>query len=179
MNHPICYTTLPSPIGELLLTATSHGLSGVWITGEKHCPDISPAWQENPAGFAAAARQLQEYFAGTRREFDLPRDASGTAFQQQAWDALRRIPYGTTRSYQQQAAAIGRPAAVRAIGTANGKNPLSIIVPCHRVIGANGGLTGYGGGLPAKQWLLQHESRVAAGQPLGPLPPPSSLKPGS
>ncbi len=158
MNSVISYTILPSPIGGLLLTATSHGLRGVWILGEKHCPPVSPDWQENAAVFTQAAAQLREYFAGTRRDFDLPLDPTGTPFQQDAWEALRQIPYGSTRSYQQQAAAIGRPAAVRAIGTANGKNPISIIVPCHRVIGANGHLTGYGGGLPAKQWLLNHEA---------------------
>ena len=101
--------------------------------------------------------QLQEYFSGTRQTFDLPLDVSGTAFQQEAWVALQQIPYGTTLTYQQQATAMGRPAAVRAVGTANGRNPLSIVVPCHRVIGANGSLTGYGGGLHRKRWLLSHE----------------------
>ena len=158
MNSPVYFTLTPSPLGKLLLTATPRGLSGLWLTGEKHCPDLAPEWQENPACFTAVTTQLEEYFSGTRQIFDLPLDASGTAFQQQAWAALQQIPYGTTLTYQQQATAMGRPAAVRAVGTANGRNPLSIIVPCHRVIGANGSLTGYGGGLPAKQWLLSHEA---------------------
>lgn len=158
MSPLICYTILPSPLGNLLLTASPQGLTGLWIMGEKHCPAVPPDGPENPEAFRVAVLQLAEYFAGTRQVFDLPLAAQGTAFQQQAWAALQQIPYGQTRSYQQQAAAIGRPAAVRAIGTANGRNPLSIIVPCHRVIGANGSLTGYGGGLGAKQWLLAHEA---------------------
>ena len=139
MNPSIYSTRIPSPLGQLLLTATPRGLSGLWLLGEKHCPGPAPEWQENPAVFATAITQLEEYFSGTRQTFDLPLDASGTAFQQQA-------------------TAMGRPAAVRAVGTANGRNPVSIVVPCHRVIGANGSLTGYGGGLPAKQWLLSHEA---------------------
>lgn len=161
MNVPICYTILPSPLGNLLLSASPEGLTGVWIMGEKHCPARPAHWHENAVEFRAAARQLTEYFAGTRHAFDLPLAPQGTPFQRLAWEALQQIPYGQTRSYQEQAAAIGRPAAVRAIGTANGRNPLSIIVPCHRVIGANGSLTGYGGGLGAKQWLLAHEAAHA------------------
>jgi len=159
MSPVISYTILPAPVGKLLLTACSGQLTGLWVVGEKHCPDIHPIWQPDPVAFTAAASQLAEYFAGTRWDFDLPLDPAGTHFQQLAWSALRQIPYGETRSYQQQAAAIQRPSAVRAIGTANGRNPISIIVPCHRVIGAKGTLTGYGGGLPAKQWLLAHERR--------------------
>ena len=108
-----------------------------------------------------AAEQLREYFDGTRRVFDLPLAPEGTAFQRIAWRALEAIPYAETRSYGEQARAIGRPAASRAVGAANGKNPISIIVPCHRVIGASGDLTGYGGGMDAKRWLLAHEQRVA------------------
>jgi methylated-DNA-[protein]-cysteine S-methyltransferase len=158
MNSPVYFTLTPSPLGNLLLTASPRGLSGLWISGGKHCPDLVPEWQEHPACFTAVTTQLEEYFNGTRQIFDLPLDVSGTAFQQQAWAALQQSPYGTTLTYQQQATTMGRPAAVRAVGTANGRNPLSIIVPCHRVIGANGSLTGYGGGLPAKQWLLSHEA---------------------
>ncbi len=158
MNPPVYYILIPSPLGQLLLTATPRGLSGLWVLGEKHCPVLAPEWQENPAVFTNATTQLQEYFSGTRQTFDLPLDVSGSAFQQEAWAALQQIPYGTTLTYQQQATAMGRPAAVRAVGTANGRNPVSIVVPCHRVIGANGSLTGYGGGLPAKQWLLSHEA---------------------
>ena len=158
MNPEIRYTILPSPIGNLLLTASRKGLSGLWIVGEKHCPGVSPQWLEDPSFFPGPARQLAEYFSGSRSSFDLELDATGTVFQKAAWAALQQIPHGSTSTYQRQAAAIGRPAAVRAVGTANGKNPICIIVPCHRVIGANGSLTGYGGGLSAKQWLLAHEA---------------------
>ena len=159
MNSATCYTTLPSPVGLLLLTASAGSLTGLWISGEKHCPAISPGWIEDVGAFAEAAVQLAGYFNGTRHAFQLPLRPAGTPFQQAAWSALQQIPYGQTRSYQEQAAAIHRPAAVRAIGTANGRNPISIIVPCHRVIGANGALTGYGGGLDAKAWLLAHEQK--------------------
>lgn len=155
------YTLLDSPVGKLLLTATPRGLGGLWILGGKHCPAIQGEWQNDPRPFATATVQLAEYFAGTRLSFDLPLDAIGTGFQHEAWTALLGIPHGQTRTYQQQAVAIGRPAAVRAVGTANGRNPISIIVPCHRVIGANGALTGFGGGLGAKQWLLAHEARYS------------------
>ena len=158
MNPEIRYTVLDSPIGNLLLTASRKGLSGLWVVGEKHCPDLSPQWLEDSAFFAGPARQIAEYFSGSRSSFDLELDATGTAFQMAAWGALQHIPHGSTRTYQQQAAAIGCPASIRAVGTANGKNPICIIVPCHRVIGANGSLTGYGGGLRAKQWLLSHEA---------------------
>ena len=161
MNSPLNYTIIASPIGKILLTATPRGLSGLWMMGEKHCPLIQSDWEEDSDAFTAAKLQLTEYFYGTRRNFDLPLEAAGTIFQQEAWAALQQIPYGQTRTYQQQAAVIGRPAAVRAVGTANGRNPISIIVPCHRVIGANGSLTGYGGGLNAKQWLLAHEAKHA------------------
>ena len=159
MSSPICYSTLPSPVGLLLLTGSGGALTGLWISGEKHCPVIAPGWIQDAAVFTEAASQLAGYFAGTRRVFQLPLLPGGTAFQQSAWTALQQIPYGQTRTYQQQAAAMQRPAAARAIGNANGRNPLSIIVPCHRVIGANGSLTGYGGGLTAKAWLLEHEQK--------------------
>ena len=165
MTSSIRYTLLDSPVGKLLLTGLPEGLSGLWILGEKHCPAIPPDWQEDAAPCTTAAVQLAEYFTGTRRSFDLPLAAAGTVFQQLAWAALQQIPYGETRSYQQQATALGRPAAVRAVGTANGRNPISIIVPCHRVIGANGSLTGYGGGLGAKVWLLAHEAKHAGVEP--------------
>lgn len=108
------------------------------------------------------ARQLAEYFAGERRVFELPLAPEGTAFQQLVWQALVKIPFGETRTYGQQAAAIRRPAASRAVGAANGKNPIGIIVPCHRVIGTNGTLTGYAGGLAMKRWLLEHERRYSS-----------------
>ena len=105
-------------------------------------------------------RQLQEYFSGTRTEFDIPLDLHGTEFQIAAWKSLSGVPYGNTASYSEQARSIGRPKAVRAIGSANGRNPIPIILPCHRIIGSDGSLTGFGGGLPVKKWLLQHEVEV-------------------
>jgi methylated-DNA-[protein]-cysteine S-methyltransferase len=110
---------------------------------------------------AAAVAQLREYFAGTRTAFDLPLAPEGTAFQRLVWDQLLAIPHGATWSYGEVARAIGRPAASRAVGAANGKNPIAIIIPCHRVIGSDGTLTGYGGGIPTKRWLLEHEQRIS------------------
>lgn len=159
MELPVYSSILPSPIGNLLLTATTRGLRSIWIMGEKHCPPILSTWDSNPRIFERAILQLNEYFAGTRQEFSLPLEIRGTPFQRSVWESLRGIPYGLTRTYGQQAEGLGNPRASRAVGTANGRNPLSIVIPCHRVIGGNGQLTGYGGGLAAKHWLLQHEQK--------------------
>ncbi|MES2707655.1 MAG: methylated-DNA--[protein]-cysteine S-methyltransferase [Verrucomicrobiota bacterium] len=159
LTAPVQYTHCDSPIGRLLISGSGNVLNGLWILGEKHAPEIDGSWRRDGTAFPEARRQLEEYFAGTRREFDLPLAAEGTAFQRQVWAALLRIPCGATKTYGQLAAEIGNAKAVRAVGLANGRNPLSIIVPCHRVIGANGTLTGYGGGLKAKAWLLEHEGR--------------------
>jgi len=145
--------TLPSPVGLLRLYAHGDELVGVYLP-DQPAPD---APHVASAVLTTAATQLAEYFAGARRVFDLPLAPRGTGFQQLVWRALAAIPFGETRSYGELARAIGRPAASRAVGAANGKNPLSIIVPCHRVIAASGELTGYAGGLPAKRWLLAHE----------------------
>lgn len=157
---------LDSPIGRLHLWARGDALAGVYFPGHKGAPapptSTSLEQPEHPA-LAAACRQLAEYFAGARRVFDLPVDAAGTDFQRAVWRALAEIPFGTTTTYAALAAAIGQPAAVRAVGAANGRNPLSIIVPCHRVIGSGGALTGYAGGVPVKRWLLEHERRAIAG----------------
>ena len=153
------YTIVPSPIGDLVLTGDGTAITGVYM-GEPP-RGIDPAWREDPAPFRAAVEQLAAYFAGERQTFDLDLAPRGTAFQVDVWRALRTIPYGETRSYGQLAAQIGRPGASRAVGAANGSNPLSIVVPCHRVIGADGRLTGYGGGLPRKQWLLSMEQGQA------------------
>jgi methylated-DNA-[protein]-cysteine S-methyltransferase len=144
-------TSVSSPVGWLTLVASEQGLCAVnWgSAGRKRQPQ-HPVLQ-------AAATQLEEYFAGTRRTFDLQLDLRGTPFQVRTWSALAEIPYGTTVSYGEQARRLGVPRAVRAVGAANGSNPLPIVLPCHRVIGANGALTGYGGGLDVKQWLLAHE----------------------
>ena len=154
----IHYTRIPSPIAELTLVASEKGLRGVYMEGHSKAPLTPETWKENPSRFTAAIEQLGEYFSGKRKTFDLPLDLQGTAFQLQAWHALLEIPFGETRSYAEQAALINNPKAVRAIGLANGKNPVSIIVPCHRVIGKNGTLTGYGGGLERKRFLLELES---------------------
>ena len=159
-------TTMFSPVGELTLIGGSAGLRAVLWHGE-HAgratlgDDVIPATMAVPVLDQAVA-QLTEYFAGTRQQFELRLDPHGTAFQLQAWVALRSIGYGETISYGEQARRLGDPNKARAVGAANGRNPLSIIVPCHRVVGANGRLTGFAGGLENKAWLLQHEFEVAA-----------------
>ncbi len=162
--HRIFQSHTSSPLGEVLLAATEQGLAGVWfVQGQMHMPDSSSwAIDEAHPTLMAAAQQLQDYFAGQRHSFDLPiQPAWGTPFQRTVWQALQRIPYGRTRSYGDIARDIGKPNAVRAVGAAIGQNPHSIIVPCHRVVGANGSLTGFAGGLPRKQFLLAHETTLA------------------
>jgi methylated-DNA-[protein]-cysteine S-methyltransferase len=146
--------TIASPLGPLRLRAHGDELAAVHLPNDESVPDEP---ERACDVLLATADQLREYFAGHRRTFDLPLAPDGTGFQQIVWHALLAIPFGETRSYGQIAAAIGRPAASRAVGAANGRNPIAIIVPCHRVIGSSGQLTGYGGGLPAKRWLLAHE----------------------
>jgi methylated-DNA-[protein]-cysteine S-methyltransferase len=152
------WTTYDSPLGSLTLTAGGRGLTGLWFP--EHAPAQDPA-EHRPAGFADATAQLNEYFAGTRRAFELPLDIVGTAFQRAVWEALLAIPYGETVSYGELAGRIGRRDRIRAVGGAVGRTPVPIIVPCHRVIGADGGLTGYGGGLPRKRLLLDLEDAHA------------------
>lgn len=159
------WTSVDSPIGPLLLTASDKGLTSVYMEVHRHgSGDVQPGWQRDDDAFTDVHRQLDEYFEGERTEFDVPLDPVGTPFQLVVWEALRTIPYGEVRSYGDIAAQIGRPGAARAVGLANGRNPISVIVPCHRVIGASGALTGYGGGLERKQYLLHLEARVASGQ---------------
>jgi methylated-DNA-[protein]-cysteine S-methyltransferase len=158
--------TTPSPIGSIRLTSDGDRLTGLYLeepptTDDSHASD-APLGAERGADrqaqpFAQALRQLEAYFTGTGRAFDVPLRLDGTPFQRQVWSALTEIPYGETWSYAQLARRIGNPKACRAVGLANGSNPISIIVPCHRVIGADGSLTGYGGGLERKRWLLAHE----------------------
>lgn len=151
-----------SPLGRMLLAAVGERLLGVWFDDQAHLPDLS-ACASNPDHpvLQRTALQLTQYFAGQRRKFDVPlASVSGTAFQQSVWHALQDIPFGSTSSYGELAARIGKPAAVRAVGAAVGRNPLSIIVPCHRVIGAGGNLTGYAGGLPRKTALLTLEGAL-------------------
>lgn len=160
------WTSVDSPIGLLLLTADDDGrLTGVFMEVHAHGPGtVQPDWRRDDTVFAEARRQLEEYFAGERTIFDLPLNATGTPFQHRVWNALCTIPYGEVRSYSEIAEQIGSPGAARAVGLANGRNPIAVIVPCHRVIGASGALTGYGGGLERKQILLDLEARVASGQ---------------
>ncbi len=150
----VFYRRMSSPIGELLLTTNGEALTGVYMAPH----EIGDGWRRDDAVLLPAVEQLESYFAGDLREFDVPLTLDGTDFQRRVWTALRAIPYGTTISYGELARRIGQPTASRAVGAANGCNPISIIVPCHRVIGANGTLTGYGGGLDRKQWLLKHEA---------------------
>ena len=151
------YTWLDSPVGRLLVAGDEAALILIGFERGRRPLQPAPAWIPAERPFAEAARQLRAYFAGRLREFDLPLGAEGTSFEQQVWGELVRIPYGRTISYGELARRVGRPSAARAVGLANGRNPLSIVIPCHRVIGANGSLTGYGGGLETKQWLLEHE----------------------
>lgn len=154
-----------SPVGRLVLVACGDRLRAVlWQDGDplQAGYDLPPADAGQEGVLLAAARQLDEYFAGTRRSFELPLDLRGTAFQVAAWQALAEIPFGETRTYAEQAARLGRPNAFRAVGAANARNPLSIVLPCHRVIGSDGSLTGFGGGLDAKRALLEHERTATA-----------------
>jgi methylated-DNA-[protein]-cysteine S-methyltransferase len=155
-------TRFPSPIGELVIIASDDGLTGVWFPGKGSVAAAARDDERGPASalLARASEQLADYFAGTRTTFDVPLDAGGTAFERRVWEALRTIPYGTTLSYGELARRLGDMRATRAVGAANGKNPIPIIVPCHRVIGANGALTGFGGGLDRKRWLLEHEGAL-------------------
>ena len=156
-DTPVLYTLLPSPIGELLITADADGaLTRVFMPPHEAPPDAV----RDDARLADARRQLDAYFSGTLTVFDLPLAPQGTPYQLTVWKALLGIPYGTTISYGELAKRIGDPGGARAVGAANGSNPIGIIVPCHRVIGASGALIGYGGGLPRKQWLLAHERRL-------------------
>jgi len=153
-----------SPLGDVLLAATAHDLAGVWfVHRQEHLPDSSTwtAHDTHPT-LQAAAQQLNEYFQGQRHTFELPlQPAWGTPFQRAVWQALQRIPYGQTSTYGDIARDIGNPKAVRAVGAAIGQNPHSIVVPCHRVLGANGSLTGFAGGLDRKTFLLAHEAAHA------------------
>ena len=163
MSPDIFYTRTPSPLGPLLLVGTSDALTSLWLPSDRGRLDPEPEWVESARPFKDVVRQLHAYFTGRLRRFDLSLAPVGTVFQQRVWGALCDIPYGETVSYGALARRIERPAAVRAVGAANGQNPIAIVIPCHRVIGSNGRLVGYGGGLPAKSALLELERRVAGG----------------
>jgi methylated-DNA-[protein]-cysteine S-methyltransferase len=152
-------TTLDTPLGALLLAASERGLRGIWFDGQRHFAGRDPAWQSDPRSpvLREAAAQLDAYFAGRLRRFDLPLDPVGTRFQRAIWRAISSVPYGATQSYGALATAAGAPGAARAAGAATGRNPLGIVVPCHRIVGAQGALTGYAGGVERKRALLALE----------------------
>jgi len=160
MIHSYC----DSPVGPLLLTGDGDSLTGLYTAEHVRLP--TPPGTRDDQAFAEVHRQLAEYFAGDRLAFELPLAPVGTEFQRRVWHRLAQIPLGQTRSYRELAVEVGNPLAVRAVGAANGRNPISIVVPCHRVIGSAGSLTGYAGGLATKRWLLDHESRIVARQPV-------------
>ncbi len=155
------YATIDSPIGVLTLTSQDGSLTGVQMHEQRHRREIPADHRHDEPGLAYAIEQLNAYFAGELRDFELPVTLRGTEFQRRVWGALREIPYGETISYGELARWVGNPKASRAVGLANGRNPVAIVVPCHRVIGADGSLTGYGGGLERKVWLLEHEASIA------------------
>lgn len=149
-----CFECIDTPIGELFVVVQAGALTSILFPDQSRPTDI----QRNPTAMRAVSEQLRAYFAGELQTFDLPCLPSGTEFQQKVWAELRRIEFGQTLSYGALATRIGRPSASRAVGLANGKNPIPIVIPCHRVIGANGSLTGFSGGIERKRWLLEHEA---------------------
>jgi methylated-DNA-[protein]-cysteine S-methyltransferase len=157
------HTIVDSPIGPLTVIAKGGALTGLLMHDERRVPPPVIPGRRDDAALAGVAERLDDYFAGALTDFDLPLDPDGTPFQRRAWAALRAIPYGETISYGELAARMGRPDAARAVGSANNRNPIAIVIPCHRVVGANGQLVGYGGGLGRKRWLLDHEARVSQG----------------
>ncbi|MER5740813.1 MULTISPECIES: methylated-DNA--[protein]-cysteine S-methyltransferase [unclassified Streptomyces] len=162
----VVHTVVDSPYEPLTLVAVDGVLSRVHMTGQRHRPPEETFGEPDPRPFGEAVRQLDAYFAGELTEFDLPLRLEGTPFQLRVWERLRLIPYGETRTYGELAEELGSPGASRAVGLANGRNPVSVIVPCHRVIGSGGGLTGYGGGLDRKRRLLAFESGAPAADAL-------------
>jgi methylated-DNA-[protein]-cysteine S-methyltransferase len=161
-NTTVFYTRVPSPFGPLLVAGTAAGLTHLNFQQGDHPLVPRPPWVEDDSPLREAARQIRAYFAGELRDFSLSLAPEGTPFQRTVWRALCSIPYGRMISYGDLARRVGKPSAARAVGAANGRNPLPVVVPCHRVIGADGGLTGYGEGLPIKAGLLELERRVAA-----------------
>ena len=158
MSGALLHTTVESPIGELLLLGDGGALRGLYMREGRKPGTVPRGWARDPEAFVEVRTQLGEYFAGERRSFDLPLEPAGSPFQLQVWRALREIGYGETLSYGELARRIGRPNAPRAVGAANGANPLSVVIPCHRLVGADGTLTGYGGGIERKRRLLDLEA---------------------
>lgn len=160
MSSPNRFAWFSSPVGDLLLTARDGALTSLHMIGDRSGHSIPDDWREGGEVLDAAGEQLDDYFEGRLQQFNLPIHLIGTPFQLGVWEQLRKIPYGETISYAELARRVGSPSAYRAVGSANGRNPISIIVPCHRVIAAAGTLGGYGGGLDRKLWLLEHEAHV-------------------
>ena len=168
------YAHMDSPVGALLLAGEGDVIECIRFSSGPRALGADAGWQRQDGAFQAARQQLEEYFAGARRQFDLPLAPRATAFQARVLAALQTIPYGETRSYRDIAEALGNPKAVRAVGGANARNPIPIVIPCHRVIGRGGALTGFGGGLDAKRVLLALEARQSGGPHSGGVPPLSS-----
>jgi methylated-DNA-[protein]-cysteine S-methyltransferase len=158
---PSFFSELDSPVGSLLLLGDGTSLSGLYMTDQMYRPALPNGCQRNDAVFGSAREQLRAYFAGRLQQFELPLESGGSPFQRAVWQELLKIPFGQTECYGGLAKRIGNQKASRAVGMANGRNPIGIIVPCHRVVGANGSLTGYAGGVARKKWLLEHEGRYA------------------
>lgn len=158
--NKIRYATLPSPVGRLLFVGDGEAVVQLHMEDPSKPPEVEELWLQDERAFSSPKEQLKAYFAGDLTEFDIHLDASGTTFQRRVWDALGRIPFGTTASYIDVARSIGAPKGARPVGAANARNPIAIVVPCHRVIGASGKLTGYAGGLDRKEKLLNHETEV-------------------
>jgi methylated-DNA-[protein]-cysteine S-methyltransferase len=167
MEKTVFYRHFSSPLGKLLITSDGHSLTGLFMTklADGSAPEVTQHWKQDDAPFLDACSQLSAYFEGELECFDLEMSLEGTPFQKRVWRELCNIPYGRAISYAELARRIGRPGSSRAVGGANGRNPIAIIVPCHRVIGADCGLGGYGGGLDRKRWLLEHEAEVLARHP--------------
>jgi methylated-DNA-[protein]-cysteine S-methyltransferase len=167
MNIATCcgatyYSHIECPLGQVCIQGDGQFITGLYLPLHKGWKGPDATWQQSDAPFATARKQLAEYFAGERQQFDLPLQLQGTSFQQRVWRELMNIPFGATITYAELARRVGQPTASRAVGAANGRNPISIIVPCHRVIGASGKLTGYAGGVDKKEWLLAWERRTIA-----------------
>jgi methylated-DNA-[protein]-cysteine S-methyltransferase len=167
MNATLATCRTASPLGEILLVANPQGdaLCGLYLDGQKYYPADAAKWREAPRlpVLREAIRQLREYFGGSRSRFDVPLAPAGTPFQRRVWDAIAAVPFGATITYAELARRCGRPSAVRAAGAATGRNPICVIIPCHRIMGSGGSLTGYAGGLDRKRSLLELESRALSG----------------
>ncbi len=164
MTDTICYDRVPSPLGAMVLASDGEALTGAWFDGQRHQPPLDPAWHFRPELplLRQAATELARYFAGDRARFDLPLTPAGTTFQRAVWSAIADVPYGMTIAYRELAARIGRSHAIRAAGAATGRNPLTIFIPCHRIVGVDGALTGYAGGIERKRSLLELERATLA-----------------